>query len=240
VGSGNSACSVVGYLVPVPIGGTLVSGDTEWAIIGVVGDVLHQGLAGEATPTFYSHIPQAPRSRQSYIIRTQGDPMQLLGSMRAVVEAVDAGLPVSEMLPLSALVAEESAQPRFLAAIISSLALLGLVLATLGVYGVLAYLVRGRSREIGLRTALGASRPKILREVVGSGMRPALIGLAGGLGVAALLSRYLGSLLFGVRPLDPPTFILVAVLLSIAAFLACLFPATAAAGVDPRVSLSAD
>jgi putative ABC transport system permease protein len=212
----------------------------QWEIVGIVGDVRNGGLDQEASPTFYSHIPQAPRSRQSYIVRTAGDPTLLLGPMSSVVAEVDAQLAVSEMLPLAALVSENSARPRFLASVISGFAALALLIAAVGVYGVLAYIVRGRAREMGLRAALGAPSVRIVGHVLVSGMRPAIAGLFAGLAVSTVLSRYLETLLFQIDPLDTASFVLGGCVIAMSAVIACLIPAISAAKVDPIVSLRGD
>jgi putative ABC transport system permease protein len=116
-------------------------------------------------------------------------------------------------------------------------AALALILAGLGVYGVLAYVVRGRAKEMGIRAALGATRIEVLRHVMAGGLRPALLGLVVGIGAAALLSRYLQTLLFEVSPLDPIAFVVGASVIALAATLACAVPASWAARIDPMVNL---
>jgi putative ABC transport system permease protein len=160
--------------------------------------------------------------------------------MRSVVAEVDPQLAVSEILPLGSLVSENSARPRFVTTLISGFAALALLLAALGIYGVLAYIVRGSAREMGLRTALGAPSRQIVAHVLMIGMRPAIGGLAAGLAGAALLSRYLQSLLFQVEPLDATTFLIGGIVLALSAAIACLIPAIYAAKVDPMVSLRAE
>jgi predicted permease len=222
------------------IGVHFESDDTDFEIVGVVGDVHHMGLALPAPPTFYTHTLQSPRSRLSYVVRAGADPSSAFALMRGSVEAVDPQLAVSEMLPLSSVLSEHRARPRVIAAVLGGLAALALLLATLGVYGVLAYVVRGRVGEMGLRAALGASSGRIVREVFVGGMRPAMIGLGLGLAASALLSRYLESLLYEVRPLDAVTFFGGAAVLLVAAAAACAVPARWAARVDPARTLRAE
>jgi ABC-type antimicrobial peptide transport system permease subunit len=164
----------------------------------------------------------------------------MFAAMRSAVEAVDPQLAIAEMLPLTFVASEYRARPRVIAAVISGFAALALLLATLGVYGVLAYVVRGRLREMGLRSALGASRGTIARHVLLGGLRPALAGLVIGLGIAALLSGYLESLLFEVEALDATTFLTGGAVLLLAAVAACAVPASWAARVDPAESLRAE
>jgi putative ABC transport system permease protein len=223
-----------------PIGMRISGSGTEWEVVGVVADVRHGGLEQGAYPAFYTHIPQAPRARQSYVLRTDGDPLALLGPMRSVVQRIDPGVAIAEMLPLSGLTEEDTARPRFLSAVLSGFASLALLLACVGVYGVLAYIVRMRTTEMGLRAALGATGRGIVVHVLGSGLRPALVGLVLGLGASALLTRYLDSLLFGVEPADPLSFLVSAGLLGGAALAACAIPALAAARVTPAAALRSD
>jgi hypothetical protein len=222
------------------VGVRFTTGPTEWEIVGVVADVRHEGLREPAPPSFYPHMPQSPRSRQSYVVRASGEIGPMFAAMRSAVEAVDPQLAIAEMLPLTFVASEYRARPRVIAAVISGFAALALLLATLGVYGVLAYVVRGRLREMGLRSALGASRGTIARHVLLGGLRPALAGLVIGLGIAALLSGYLESLLFEVEALDATTFLTGGAVLLLAAVAACAVPASWAARVDPAESLRAE
>jgi ABC-type antimicrobial peptide transport system permease subunit len=164
----------------------------------------------------------------------------LFVAMRSAVEAIDPQLAIAEMLPLTSVTSDYRARPRVITAVTSGFAALALILATLGVYGVLAYTVRGRLREMGRRSALGASRTTIARDVVVGGMRPAVAGLAVGLVGASLLSGYLESLLFEVEPLNLTTFVGGGALLLLAAAAACVVPASWAARVDPAESLRAE
>jgi putative ABC transport system permease protein len=216
-------------------------GDESREVVGVVRDVRHGAPSDDLLPAFYVPMEQDnPRPRVSFVVRAAGDPLGLVGPMREVARAVDPDLPVSEIVPLERLAFEVTARPRVLAAVMSGFAVLATILAILGVYGVLAHTVRARSREIGLRSALGASRGRTIRHVIAGGMGPALVGLAVGLGAAALLGRFLQSLLFGVEPSDPVTFAGAGFLLAASAALACLLPALWAARVDPMTSLRAE
>jgi predicted permease len=219
------------------VGMRFTNDPTEWEIVGVVADVRHDGLREPPPPTFYTHMPQAPRSRQSYVVRTTGNLGPVFAGMRAAVGAVDPELAIAEMLPLTSVASEYRARPRIIVAVVSVFAVLALILATLGVYGVIAYVVRGRMREMGLRAALGASRGTIARQVLLGGLRPALSGLVLGLAGAALLSGYLESLLFDVEPLSAAAYVAGGAVLLLSAALACAVPASWAARVDPAESL---
>ncbi len=212
----------------------------EVEVIGVVADVHHRGLGEAPHPSLYVSNDQNSRIQMSYVAATTGDPLALAGEMRRIVHDLDPDQPVSEILPLTELTSENLAQPRFFAALLGGFAILALVLAALGVYGVLAYVVRERAREMGLRMALGASGERMAARVLAQGMTPVAIGLVLGLLGAAALSRFLGSLLFGVRPLDAPTYAGVAVVLGAVAVVACLVPAWSAGRVDPMVSLRSE
>jgi len=212
----------------------------EIEIVGVVADVRFAGLGEPAEPALYVRNDQNPRIQMSYVVHTSGDPMALVADMRRIVHEVDPDQPVTEIVPLAELTSETLARPRFFTALLGGFAALALVLAALGVYGVLAYVVRGRAREMGLRIALGASGGLVARRVLLQGMAPVGLGVAVGLVGAAALSRFVQSLLFGVTPLDPPTYVAVATVLGAVAALACLVPAWSASHVDPIESLRAE
>lgn len=217
-----------------------LQGRTQVEVIGVVADVHHRSLDEAPHPSVYVHNDQNPRIQMSYVAHTTGDPLALAGEMRRIVREIDPEQPISEILPLTELTSENLARPRFFAALLGGFAAMALLLAALGVYGVLAYVVRGRAREMGLRMALGASTGTVTGRVLAQGMLPVLVGLALGLGGAAVLSRFLGSLLFGVQPLDATTYVAVAILLGGVAVLACLVPAWSAGRADPMVSLRSE
>jgi len=212
-------------------------GAPQAEIIGVVADVRHGGLAEEADPAAYVRNDQVPRIQMSYVVHAGSDPLALVGVLRGIVREVDPDQAITEIVPLADLAEAELARPRFFTTLLGIFAVLALTLAAVGVYGVLAYLVRSGMRETGLRLALGASAGRVAAEVVGQGMRPVLAGLALGLAIATLLSGFVRSLLYGVEPLDLATFGLVAGVLAFVAVLACLVPAWFATRVDPMVSI---
>jgi putative ABC transport system permease protein len=174
------------------------------------------------------------------MVRTAGPPEALSRAVREVVASVDPGLDAAALRPMEQVLAESVAQPRFNVILVSAFAGLALVLAALGVYGVISYSVAQRVREIGIRLALGATRVEVVRLVAGEGLRLAAAGIAAGLLGAAAATRLLGALLFEVRPLDLPTFLGAGAALAAIALLASAFPAARASRVDPSAALRAD
>ncbi len=207
---------------------------------GVVQDVLHAGLAERPSPAVYLNNDQVPRIQMSYVVHTAGAPLAMVAEMRRIVREIDADQAISEIVTLEELAAATLARPRFFTGLLGGFALMALVLAALGVYGVLSYMVRSQLRETGLRLALGASAPRVAARVVGQGMQPVVGGLILGLFASMVLTRFLGALLFGVEPLDAPTFAAVIGILGGVAAVACLVPAWHASRVDPMVSIRAE
>jgi len=223
-----------------PVGRTIVMSwgqPVRGEIVGVVGDVRLAGLDSPPRSTLYWHLPQLPYSRMTLLVRTEGSPEAALGAVRAQIAALDPEQPVSQIRTMQDVVAGSVQQPRFTVLLLGLFAGTALLLAMLGIYGVMAYTVGRRTREIGIRLALGAGRADILRSVLGRGI--ALTGVGAGLGLlaAAGLSRFLRSLLFEVTPTDPWTFAGVTLLLAGVALLACYLPARRATRVDPMVTL---
>ena len=220
-----------------PLGRRFMAGSSEVEVVGVVADVRHSGLAEDAPPVVYVRNDQVPRIQMSYVVRAGSDPLGLVGVMRQIVRDVDPDQAITEVVPIGDLAGEELARPRFFTGLLGVFALLALTLAAVGVYGVLAYLVRSSTRETGLRLALGASAGRVAAGVVGQGMRPVAAGLLVGLATATALSGFVGSLLYEVEPLDLATFGAVTALLAVVAIVACLVPAWFATRVDPMVSM---
>ncbi len=215
-------------------------GDTRVReIVGVVGDVKHSALDKEAKREIYWPMAQArfPPIFMSLAVRASGAPLQLLAAVRDQVWAGDRDLPIFNIDTMERLMAKSVAPRRFNLLLLGVFALVGLTLAGVGLYGVMSYTVTQRTREIGVRMAMGAQRGDVLRLVIGEGMKLALIGALIGLGGALALTRLLKTLLFGVSATDPLTFIVIAALLIIVALLACWIPARRATSVDPLVSL---
>jgi putative ABC transport system permease protein len=222
----------------------VVAGVTRWhEVVGVVGDVKSRSLdAGEEA---VAYVPYAQRvvpfvRGVSLVVRTAADPAALLPAVRRAVLGLDPELPVFDARPLDDVVAESVAGRRFQAVLLQAFAGLALLLAAVGVYGVLSDAVGRRTREIGIRMALGAQPRQVLRLVLGEGMTLALGGLALGVPAALVLARTLKSFLFGVAPGDPRTLAAVSLLLAAAALVASYLPARRATRVDPMVALRAE
>ena len=211
---------------------------TGWReIVGVVADVRHQGLETDAAPEMYTPYSQRPSSNMSLVVRAHSNPRALAGAIRNEVLAVDKDQAVSSIIPMTGLLAQATVQPRFNLELLGCFAGLALVLAGIGIYGVVAFAVSRRTREIGIRMALGAEKGDVLRMVVGEGLKLAVIGVAVGIAGALALTRFLTSLLYGVTPTDPLTFIAVSLIMIAVALVACYIPARRAAKVDPMVAL---
>jgi putative ABC transport system permease protein len=170
-------------------------------------------------------------------VRTQGKPEDMLPAVRSAVRGLDAELPVATVRTMEQWVAGNAAQPRLNSVLLGIFAGVALLIAAVGIYGVLSYSVNQRTREIGVRMALGAPRHEVLRMIVGEGMRMGIAGIAVGLAGAVAVSRALSSMLFGVQARDPLTFASVAGILVAIALAACYFPARRATSIDPVIAL---
>jgi putative ABC transport system permease protein len=219
-----------------PLGKRITLGATR-AIVGVVSDVKHSALDEEAKAEIYLPMAQAPTPLMSLAVRVNGDPMQMVAAVREQVRAVDKDQPISKIETMERLMDKSVAPRRFNLLLLGVFALVGLALAGVGLYGVMSYTVTQRTREIGVRMAMGAQRGDVLRLVIGEGMKLALIGALLGLGGALALTRLLKTLLFEVSATDPLTFIAIGAALIVVALLACWIPARRAASMDPLVSL---
>ena len=213
----------------------MVMGKDPWEIIGVVGDIRHRSLESQPFPAMY--MPSNQTGGTNLVIRTQGDPANLAAAVRKEVQAIDPDQPVAAVRTMDEWVDTSVAQPRYRTALLGLFALLALVLASTGIYGVMSYSVTQRTHEIGVRMALGAKRRDVLGMVVRQGMVLVVAGVAIGLLGAFALTRVMSSLLFGVTAKDPITFVVVATLLTLVAFVACYIPARRATKVDPLVAL---
>jgi predicted permease len=209
-------------------------------VVGIVGDVRQDGLAAEAPPVVYFNQRTAPRIVTNIVVRTAGDPLLLVSSIRAVVRDIDPNQPIRSMATLRDVLSESIARDQFFTLLFGVFGALALVLAAVGVYGVLAYSVGQRTREIGVRIALGAQVPDVLRMVVGEGMALVATGIVLG-GVASLWTlRALATQLHGVSARDPLTFVVAPAILLIVALLACYVPARRASRVDATTALRAE
>ena len=205
-------------------------------IVGVVGNARLRPEM-KAFPEIYLPYLQAAGPYMTILTRTAGNPLHWASAVRSQVSAVDQTQPPYDLATLDELRAKFIAPRRVNMLLLGSFALLGLVLAGVGMYGVVSYSVSRRTHEIGIRMALGAERRDVLRMVIGQGLTLALIGVAAGIAGALALTRFLSSLLYGVKPTDPLTFIAVSLILIAVALLACYMPARRAAKVDPMVAL---
>ncbi|MFY9570050.1 MAG: ABC transporter permease [Blastocatellia bacterium] len=210
----------------------------EWrTIVGVVGDVKYQGLDDSAQREIYTPFPQTPFLWSYVMVRTSSDPSVFMGSVRSAVSSADSNISAVNIQPMRRLVSESVASPRFNTILLSAFAGLALVLAAVGLYGVMSYLVTQRTREIGIRMALGAKPGDVFKSVVGNALVLALIGVVVGLGGAVVVTRVMSTLLFGVSATDPMTFAVISVLLTGVALGASFVPARRATKVDPMVAL---
>lgn len=206
-------------------------------IVGVVGDVKQYGLAQPATWQSYEPYLQMPFGGMTMILRTEGNPMTLASAIRSEVLAVDKEQPVSRIRTLDLIVADSISQQRFSMLLLGAFAAVALILAVVGLYGVMSHSVTQRTHEIGIRAALGAQHKDVIKLIVGQGMILALIGVAIGLGASYALTRVMAALLFGVAPTDTLTFVGISLLLTGVALGACFVPARRALKVDPIVAL---
>ena len=209
-------------------------------IIGVVGDVKEGTLDSEPEPTVYYVHSHLSYPGMVVVMRTDQNPLSLAEPARKVIQALDRELPISDVRPMTAIVSQTFARQQFSAVLLGGFSLASLLLAAIGIYGVLAYSVTQRTREIGVRIALGAVPGTIVRLIVGSGARMVIAGAVIGLAVALALSGLLKSLLFGVGPRDPLTFIAAPALLVAVALIAAYVPARRAAKVSPMEALRAE
>ena len=229
-----------------PIGSRLTFGNpanpkTTWmTIVGIVGNIAQEGVTAKPYAQLYQSIDQSP-TRVVYVsLRSDRDPLLLASSVRGTVRAVDPDLLVNDIQTLEDRVSQNIARPRLSVLLIGAFSAIALLLAAIGIYGVMAYTVAQRTREIGVRMALGADPHEVKQLVVRQGMRPALIGVAVGLVAAFAATRLIASLLYGVSAVDPLTFVLVPLFLIAVALLATYLPARRATRVPPTVALQAE
>ncbi len=212
-------------------------------IAGVVGNIPLRQLNEEAQPEAYLPSVQSAVTAdwnspvRTIVVRSTGNPMALANSVRAEVTALDRGVPISFVQTMDQLLDQSVAQPRFNLVLLGSFAAVSLILAALGIYGVLSNGVRARTQEIGIRMALGAERNSVLRLIVGQGIRLALLGVVIGLAAAVICTRFLSGMLYQIRPLDLSTFAVVSLGLLAVAGLASYLPARSATRVDPMIAL---
>ncbi|MEK6299557.1 MAG: ABC transporter permease [Acidobacteriota bacterium] len=206
-------------------------------IVGVVGDVKHSAMDSDPKPEMYFPFTQYPSFFMTLVVRTSGDPLNLVAAARSEVLAVEKNQPISNVHTMEELLSNSIAQRRFNMLLLSVFAGVALLLAAVGIYGVMSYSVAQRTHELGVRMALGARTSHVLALVVKQGMTLALIGVGIGLAASFALTRVMASLLYGVSATDPLTFSVIALVLASVAFLACYLPARRATKVDPMVAL---
>src|SRR5262249_55814882 len=206
-------------------------------IVGVVRDVRHEGLETEPQPEMYIPDRQLPEREMNLVIRASVDPVSLAAAVRGAVSAIDQDQPVTNIKPMVKLFTDSVAKPRFNYLLFTIFAGVALLLSITGVYGVMSYAVAARTREMGIRLALGARGADLLKLVIRQGMKPVMAGVALGLAGAYGLTRLMATLLFDVSATDPAIFAGVAALLATIALLACYLPARRATKVDPVIAL---
>jgi len=212
--------------------------NNKWnTIVGVVGDINYSGLDAPPEAVVYYAFRQATTNNQYVVIRTSMNPRSLEPAVKAIVADLDKDLPIVNVRTMDELMTEAVAPPRFRTILVSLFALVGLLLAAIGIYGVMAYAVTERTHELGVRIALGADRGDVLRMVLGEAVWLAACGVTLGIAGALGATRLIQALLFGVTPTDAPTFAAIAMLLTATALVASYVPARRATRVDPIVAL---
>jgi ABC-type antimicrobial peptide transport system permease subunit len=218
-----------------------------WQIVGVVGNVRQFGLNVEPQPQFFVDMRQWTDvdalvfpAGAYYAVRTSGIGESIVPGVRAIVEQMDAQASLFYVAPMEQVVASTISRPRLYAVLLGIFSVIGLGLAVIGIYGVMSYSVAQRTREIGIRVALGAPRTQVIALVVRQSAVLTAIGIVVGLSGAALVSRYLEGLLFGVTPLDPMTFAAAAAVFASVALVAAYGPTRRATGIDPLIALRAE
>ena len=209
-------------------------------IVGIVGNIHYAGLDADPAPTMYVPIVQDTFGTMWVVEWTEGDPSQLAASARQVVRDIDPMLPAYSINTLSQIVSESVAPQRFSMLLLGTFAAIALFLAAVGLYGVVAYSVQQRTREIGLRMAIGAAPGDVLRMIVGGAMKLAIVGVVLGLAGAAAFARLAATLLFEITPSDPASYGATSAVLFAVAMIACYTPARRAMRVDPMAALQTE
>jgi putative ABC transport system permease protein len=209
-------------------------------VVGVVADARRSGLEQEARPSTFLPHRQRPSSSMTLLLRTTADPLSLVSALRREVREIDPNLPVAEIATLESLLSERLAQRRFNTVLLGVFSVLALLLASVGIYGVIAYTVSQSTREIGIRMALGARSGNVLRLVLGQVVVLLMLGIAVGVAGALALSRTLSGMLYGMSATDPGTYLGIAAFLAAVALLASYLPARRASRVDPIIAMRAE
>jgi predicted permease len=206
-------------------------------VVGLIGDIKRKGLTADADPQMYLPYAQAVITNPYLVVRTNADPVAMQSAINAAIHALDKNVPVYQVSTLDDYLSKSAAEPRFQAFLLTCFASIALVLAAIGLYGLLSYMVAQRTLEIGLRMALGAQRADVLGMIIRRGLTLALVGVGLGLAVSALVMRLIAGMLFHTRPTDPLTFALTAALLVIVSIVSSSVPAFRAARLDPMKTL---
>ena len=222
-----------------PVGKRITFDDGEsWiSIVGVAGDVRRFGLDSSAKPEVFLPYLQRPSRSMSLVVRSSTDSLSMGAAIKTVIQTIDKDLPLEDTKTMQELLAESNSGRRFNMLLLSLFAGVALLMAIVGIYGVMSYTVAQRTKEIGIRVAVGAQAGDVFRMVIGQGMMLALIGIALGLAAAFGVTRLMTSMLFGVEATDPTTFIGIALLLAVVALVACYIPGRRAMKVDPLIAL---
>jgi putative ABC transport system permease protein len=208
-----------------------------WTIVGVAGNTKQRGLGTDIEPEVFVPVEKWCPPELAFLLRTKGDPESLLPSARAIVASLDKNVPIFSVETANEILQGEVASQRFNATLLTAFAVFAVLLAAIGIYGVLAYAVHQRIREIGIRVALGAKPGDVLWLMLSRGLALAGMGLLMGVAGSFALTRLMRSLLYTVRPTDPLTFVAASVLLAAVGLAAAYFPARRATQVDPIVAL---
>jgi putative ABC transport system permease protein len=228
--------SAVGKRVKLPYGS-----DLQWAtVVGVIGNTRQFTIGEQQLDQVVMPIAQRPLIFTEVVARTAGAPAQVAAAARAAIQRVDRDQPVWRVRPLVDSIVGQLGERQFMLRLLAGFTVLAVLLAMIGIYGVTAYAVAGRTQEMGIRLALGARSTQVVGLVVGQGMKTIAAGIVTGLGASAAAAKYIESQLFGVSTTDPAVFVLVPALLAAVALLACWLPARRASNVDPVRTLRAD
>jgi len=213
---------------------------TPSEIVGVVADVHNQGVGAHPIDELYTPLPQRPWPVMTVVVKTAGNPLQIVPDVRSAIAAVDRDQPITQLQSLDSSMTDSVAQQRLSAFLLGIFAVVALILASVGIYGVTSYAVAQRTQEIGIRIALGAQTRDVLLLVLGFGARLAVIGVVAGIAAAFALTRLMQNLLFQISPTDPITMTAVSLTLAGVALLACYIPARRATRVDPVIALRSE
>jgi putative ABC transport system permease protein len=212
-------------------------GASSLTVVGIIKDIKQDGLDVNGVPHIYTSLYQASGRDLNLVLRTPVAPSLLEAGIRREIQAIDPGLPVFNVRSMKQVMESSMVQRSFSAELVGAFAVIALLLASVGIYGLLAYVVRQRTQEIGVRIALGAQRSNILKLILSQGALLACVGVCVGLGMAAIAAPMSASVLYGIHALDPIVFFAVPLILFLVSFAACYLPARRAAKISPNVAL---